>query len=128
MSRLTRRRALAAGAAGVAAVGVGWYARFALGDEFEEHVASVMGLDVGRAAVLLQRARERVGDAEYDLRAAAFLAATTFPGELIPAGAGRRRAVQQLVGKMIERPADVQVYLGMLERHPDGPCQGLLPA
>jgi hypothetical protein len=99
-----------------------------VGDEFEEHVASVIGLDVGRAAALLQRARERVGDAEYDLRAAAFLAATTFPGELIPARAGRRRAVQQLVGKMIERPADVQVYLGIRKRHPDGPCQGLLPA
>jgi hypothetical protein len=125
---LTRRRAIAAGAAGVAALGTGWYARFGLGDEFEEHVAGVMGIDTARATMLLERTRERLGDTEYDLRAAAFLAATTFPGDLLPAGAGRARAVQQLVGKMLERRADVMLYLGELDRPPDDDCQGLLRA
>jgi hypothetical protein len=124
--RITRRQALGAGAAGAAALGGVWYGRYALGDEFEEHVASVLGLDRDRATLMLERARERLGGAEYDARAAAFLAATTFPGALIPADGARRRAVEGLVGPMFGQRIDGLIYLGQVERPPSGPCQGLL--
>lgn len=126
MRRLTRRQALGAGAAGAAALGGVHYGRFALGGEFEDHVAARLGLDRERATLMLERARERLGGAEYDARAAAFLAATTFPGSVVPADGARRRAVAGLVGPMLEQRVDGLVYLGQVERPPAGRCQGLL--
>jgi hypothetical protein len=128
MRRLTRRQALGAGTAGVAVLAGGWYGRFALGDEFEEHVASTLGVDRARATLLLDRARERLGGTEYDARAAAFLTATTFPGTLVPADGSRRRAVAGLLGPMLEQRVDGLIYLGQVDRPPAGRCQGLLRA
>lgn len=128
MSRLTRRQAIGAGAAGFAALGGVYYGRFSLGDEFEEHVASTLGIERERAVVLLERARQRLGGLEYDGRAAAFLAATTFPGTLAPVDGARRRAVSGLLTPMFAQRADELVYLGELDRPPAGPCQGLLRA
>jgi hypothetical protein len=128
VSRLTRRQALGAGAAGAAGLGGIYYGRFSLGREFEDHVASTIGVDRQRAVMLLERARERLGAVEYDARAAAFLAATTFPGTLVPADGARRRAVAGLLGSMLEQRTDGLIYLGQLERPLPGPCQGLLRA
>lgn len=128
MRRLTRRQALGAGAGGVAAVGGLYYGRFALGGEFEDHVANTIGVDRELATRMLERARERLGATEYDARAAAFLAATTFPGTLVPADGARRRAVEGLVGPMLQQRIDGLVYLGQVDQPPDGPCQGLLRA
>ncbi len=128
MRRLTRRQAIGAGAAGAAAVGGLYYGRFAVGGEFEDHVASALGVDRDLATQMLERARDRLGAAEYDARSAAFLAATTFPGTLVPADGARRRAVAGLLGPMFQQRMDSLVYLGQVERPPDGRCQGLLRA
>ena len=128
MRRMTRRQALGAGAAGVAAVGGVYYGHFALGADFEDHVASVLGLDREHATLMLERARERLGGVEYDARSAAFLAATTFPGTVVPADGARRRAVEGLVGPMFEQRIDGLVYLGQVDEPRPGPCQGLLRA
>jgi hypothetical protein len=126
--RVTRRQALGTGAGGAAALAGLYYGRFALGGEFEDHVASRLGIDRERATLMLDRARERLGGAEYDARSAAFLAATTFPGTLVPADGARRRAVEGLVGPMFAQRIDGLVYLGQLEQPPAGRCQGLLRA
>src|SRR5215210_1978536 len=103
--RFTRRRLLAAGLVGVTGLAGAGYGRFALGDEFEEHVADVLGVSLDMARDLLGRARRDVGDVEYGVRATAFLTATTNPGRaLAPAGA-RESAVHGLLRPMLEGSA-----------------------
>lgn len=126
MSRLTRRQAIGAGTAGILAAGGVHYGRFSLGTEFEEHVSSVLGLDLAYAKALLAQAREILGDAEYDFRATAFLGATTFPGNLVPVKRVRRKAIEGLMGKMFLGPPDLLLYLGERSARPDGRCRGLL--
>jgi hypothetical protein len=124
-ARLTRRRALALGAAGAVTLVAGAYGRFAVGDEFEEHVAAT--LDISRDAVerLLGNARQALGTAGYDARAAAFVAVTTWPGaDLVPESA-RREAIDALVLPMYADPEDNLVVLGIRERY-IGACGGLL--
>lgn len=92
---------------------------------FDLHVATVLGIDVRRSEVLLAGLRERVVRRDYLLRAAGFLAATTFPGmAALPAGL-RRRAVRGLVRLLLERPADVLYFLGETDQPPSGSCRGM---
>ena len=76
-------------------------------------------MDIGRPL-----AREALGDAGYDARAAAFLAATTWPGSLMPQSA-RREAIDALVLPMYGDQEDNLVALG-LHRRWLGSCAGLL--
>lgn len=123
--RVTRRRALVFGAAAIGATLFGRYGRYGVGDEFEDHVASVLGVSRSAARSLLESARHRLGSRDYDIRAAAFLAATTFPGaEMVPEGS-RRDAVESLVIQMIETSQENLVALG-LRGEVSGACRGLL--
>lgn len=123
--RLTRRRLVAGGVAGAGAAAAAGYGRYAVGDEFEEHVAGVLGISVASARSLLEHARGRLGDEKYRLHAAAFVTATTFPGETVLPESARRRAVQRFVGNLVADQRDGLVALGLQISAP-GPCQGLL--
>jgi hypothetical protein len=123
---VTRRQALAGGAAGVAVLAAGGYGRFALGDEFEEHVAGVLGLDVVSATELLKGARERLGDNEYRIRAAQFLAVTTFPGEQTAPHGARNKGFGELVAFMSQGTFENLVMLGMARGDASRACAGLL--
>jgi hypothetical protein len=122
---ITRRRALLLGGGAVVAVVAGAYGRFAVGDEFEQHVANTLDLSQDAVARLLGNARQSLGTAGYDARAAAFVTATTWPGaELIPEGA-RRDAIDALVLPMFGNQEDNLVALGLHKRWL-GSCSGLL--
>jgi hypothetical protein len=100
MPRVTRRQALIGGAGLVAAAGLGSVGRFAVGDEFEEHVADLLGLEPGVTTELLQTMRDEVGD--YEVRATGFVVATTSPwADLVPDRA-RREAVESFIGPLID--------------------------
>jgi hypothetical protein len=123
---LTRRRLLGGGAVIVAAAAVGGYGRYALGDEMEGHVAGVLGVSEDVASHLLARARGRLSSVEYDARAAAFVAATTFPGaELMPTDV-RERAVRGLLREAIASSSENIVYLGLQRDLSSGACTGLV--
>ena len=92
----TRRRVLGLG---IAAVGVGYFGRFAVGGTFEQHVADVLGLERPAADRLLELLRAELG-ADYDVRAAAFMAATTAPGRWVVPSGLRREALQAFVGPL----------------------------
>jgi hypothetical protein len=126
--RLTRRQALGGGAAAlVGMVGVG-YGRYAVGDEFEEHVASTFGVSLDRARSLIDTARRGLtGRGEYEAVAAAFLASTTFPGRhLLPRGT-REHAVRVFVNEAMPHSATNLLYLGYVEGDvSDLRCRGLI--
>lgn len=125
---LTRRQALGGGAAAlVALLGVG-YGRYALGDEFEEHVASTLGVPLDTARALIDTARSGLeGRGEYEAVAAAFLAATTFPGRHVLPRGTREHAVEIFVNEAIPNSAAHLLYLGYLEGDVSDPrCRGLI--
>jgi hypothetical protein len=124
--RLTRRRAIVGGA--VIAVGfVGW-GRFAVGGEFEDHVAEVLAIDGAVARELLERLRSERG-VEYDARASAFLVATTEPSRwLLPSGL-RRQAIESFVVPLLEvadQPSFSLAYTGLRETSVFTPCRVLV--
>jgi len=122
MTRGSRRRLLTA--AGVLAVAaLGGVGRRPL----ERRVSSVLGVEPELAAAMLAATRRRLARADYGLRAVSFLAATSVAGPLLPAPR-RERAVRSLVGKLLERPADVLFYLGELPEAAAGSCRGLVEA
>jgi hypothetical protein len=95
---LTRRKVLLLGVGGVGLAGVGLWGRFALGDEFERHVADQLGIDLAVGTEVLERMREEIDD--YEVRAAGFLVATQGPVDgLIPEPV-RRDAIDAFVGPM----------------------------
>jgi hypothetical protein len=123
--RITRRRALVVSAAAISVALSGHYVRYGVGDEFEDHVASVLGVSRNAARSLLESARRRLGAGDYDIRAAAFLAVTTFPGvDVVPEGS-RRQAVESLLIPMIGTSEENLVALG-LRGQVSGVCRGLL--
>ena len=126
--RLTRRQALGGGAAAaVGAVGVA-YGRFTVGDEFEEHVASTLGIPLERARPLIDTARRGLqGTGEYESVAAAFLAATTFPGrQLLPRGT-REHAIEIFLNEAMPHSASNLLYLGYVDGDlEDLRCRGLV--
>ena len=95
------RRQLLIGAGAVVAGGAGWFGRFAVGDVFEDHVGARLGLDVRTTGELLAALRDDLGAAEYDVRAAGFLAATTLPSRLVMPGPARREAVESFIGPLV---------------------------
>lgn len=94
---------------GVGAVG---YGRYALGDEFEEHVASILGLPLDHARDLAEQARSRLGDVEYDAVASAFLFVTTAPGRWVMPRGARRRAVHAFLSEAVPDSRGNLVLLG----------------
>ena len=88
-SNFTRRQ-LVGGGAIVASAGVlAGYGHFALGDDFEEHVAGVLGISTPLAKRLVEGSRHRLPDVEYRARAAAFtiaLASAVFIGNTTTSG------------------------------------------
>ncbi len=130
VGRLRMRRrtfvALGAGAAGVALAAP--YAALVPGEEFEQLVASRLGIEPELAAQLLQRAREQYGDAEYDARAAAFALAVRDPAATLMPEEVRRKAVDGLIAPMLSVPASNLAY-AVTGVDPGGaaPCSGLVP-
>jgi hypothetical protein len=125
--RITRRQALlAAGAIG--AGGLGLYGRFAVGGEFEDHVARQLGIDGAFARDLLSTARDVLGP-DYDARAAAFVVATTAPSRhLMPRGA-RAEAIEALIEPMFNvarYPGSAWAIAGLRPDNGFHPCAMLL--
>jgi len=124
--RITRRKLMAGGAGGVVLLGGVGYGRFAVGDEFEEHVAGVLGTSTAVATRLTAAARKRLGGFEYDQVAARFLAVTTFPGSELAPGSIRDKAIRRLVTEMITESSENLIYLGLREPTDSLACSGLL--
>ena len=125
MKRLTRRGLFGAGA--VTAVGAGFYGRFAVGDEFEEHVAGVLGVSLEQASHLAANARAGLGDPKYELVASSFLFATTEPGKSLAPRGARRRAVHVFLSEAVPGPQAHLMLLGLASgRVENSACTGLL--
>jgi hypothetical protein len=124
--RLTRRQALVSAA--VIGVGfVGW-GRFAVGGEFEDHVAEVLGIDGALARQLLERLRNDRG-VDYDARASAFLLATTEPSRWVLPSGVRRQAIKSFVVPLLEvadQPSFSLAYTGLRETSVFTPCRVLV--
>lgn len=123
---ITRRRFLAGGAAAAGLLVAGGYGRFVFGDEFEEHVAGVLGIPVDAAERLVRGARDRLGGVEYELRASAFLSVTTFPGRLLAPRSLRRKAVRPFLEHLLDRSIENMIYLGLQKPTDSDACTGLL--
>jgi hypothetical protein len=125
--KLTRREVLLTGGALTVAGGANW-GPYALGDRFESHLAGLLGLPVTATTELLVALRSSLGGPEYDARAAAFVAATTFPGAQLMPTALRREAVEGLVGPlmMLQKGLLTSYVLADLQkRGVPGPCGGV---
>jgi hypothetical protein len=123
-----RRRtfvAIGAGAAGVALTGS--YAVLLAGDEFEQLVASRLGIEPELAEHLLARARKQYGDAEFDARAAVFALAVRDPAASVMPDEVRRKAIDGLLEPMLSAPASNLAY-AITGSDPGGaaPCSGLV--
>jgi glycosyltransferase involved in cell wall biosynthesis len=124
--RRMRRRTLVAVGAGAAGVAVAApYAALIPGEEFEQLVASRLGIEPQLASRLLQHARDQYGDAEYDARAAAFALAVRDPVAIVMPEDARRKAVDGLLGPMLSAPAANLAY-ALTGSDPDSAaCAGL---
>jgi len=125
--RRMRRRTFVALGTGAAAVAVAApYAALIPDQEFEQLVASRLGIDADLAKQLLQRAREEYGDAEYDARAAAFALAVRDPAAAVMPEGARRKAVDGLLEPMLSAPASNLAY-AVTGSDPGSPaCAGLV--
>jgi hypothetical protein len=123
---ITRRQLIGGGAVIGGAAVVGGYGHFALGDDFEQHVAGVLGTSVPVATELLRLARQRLGDFDYRVKASQFLAVTTFPGSELSEIAGRSKGVREFVEFMISDSFDNLIYLGIQRPSANVACAGLV--
>jgi glycosyltransferase involved in cell wall biosynthesis len=125
--RRMRRRTFVALGAGAAAVAIAApYAALIPDEEFEQLVASRLGIETELAKELLGRAREEYGDAEYDARAAAFALAVRDPAATVMPAAARRKAVEGLLLPMLSDPATRRAY-AVTGSDPGNPaCAGLV--
>jgi glycosyltransferase involved in cell wall biosynthesis len=125
--RAMRRRTFVALGTGAAAVAVAApYAVLIPDDEFEQLVASRLGVDKELAKQLLQRAREAYGGTEYDARAAAFALAVRDPVAAVMPESARRKAVDGLLEPMLSEPASNLAY-AVTGSDPGSPaCAGLV--
>jgi hypothetical protein len=101
--------------------------RVALGQEFDEHVAKVLGLPRATAATLIDAAKKRTDTLEWELRRDAFVTATTAPGRWLVPAAQRRLAIRAVTNRLIHTPGDVLAYIGLQSPAPGRPCAGLIP-
>jgi hypothetical protein len=126
--RIKRRTFVAVGAGAVGAALVAPYALLLPDDEFEQLVASALGIEPKLAGQLLERARAEYGDVEYDARATAFALAVRNPvAGVLPDGA-RDRAISGLIEPMLAAPAASLAY-GVTGSDPGSPaCAGLIRA
>jgi glycosyltransferase involved in cell wall biosynthesis len=125
-----RRRTFVASAAGAAGAALAApYAVLLADDEFEKLVASRLGIKPELAQSLLERARERYGDAEYDARAAAFALAVRDPVAIVMPDEVRRKAIDGLLEPMLSAPAS-NLAFAITGADPGGaaPCSGLVRA
>ena len=123
--RLTRRQLIGGGALVAVCAAAGGY-RVALGQEFDAHVADVLGLPRATAATLIATAQRRTGTLQWELRRDAFVTATTPPGRwVLPAGQ-RKRAVHAIVDQLIQTPGEGLACIGLRAAAPDRPCAGLV--
>jgi glycosyltransferase involved in cell wall biosynthesis len=126
--RMRRRTFVALGLGAAAAALLAPYAVLLPDDEFEQLVASRLGIEPQLAGDLLQRAREEYGDAEYEARAAAFAFAVRDPAAIVLPDSVRERAISSLLEPMLSAPAANLAY-GVTRSVPGGPaCAGLVRA
>jgi glycosyltransferase involved in cell wall biosynthesis len=125
--RISRRMLIGLGLGALGTAALAPYLALLPGEEFEQLVASRLGVEPELAAQLLQRARESYGDAEYDARAAAFAFAVRDPAALLLPDGVRERAVSSLVEPMLSKPAASLAY-AITGSDPGGaaPCSGLV--
>lgn len=123
-----RRRTFVAVGAGVAAVAVvAPYAALIPDDEFEQLVASNLGIDPKLAGQLLARARAEYGDAEYDARATAFALAVRDPAAAVLPNGTREKAISGLLDPMLGAPAASLAYaITGTDPGSPGACAGLV--
>lgn len=123
-----RRRTFIAVGAGVAAVAVvAPYAALIPDDEFEQLVASNLGVDPKLAGQLLARARTEYGDAEYDARATAFALAVRDPAAAVLPDSAREKAIAGLLDPMLDAPAASLAYaITGTDPGSPGACAGLV--
>jgi glycosyltransferase involved in cell wall biosynthesis len=124
--RMRRRTFVALGAGAVGAAIAAPYAVLAFGEEFEQLVASRLGIEPELAGQLLARAREEYGDVEYDARAAAFALTVRDPVAAAMPDGVRQRAIDGLLEPMLSAPAANLAY-AITGTDPGSPaCAGLL--
>jgi hypothetical protein len=125
--RIKRRTfvAIGAGAAGVALAAP--YLALLPDDEFEQLVASRLGIEPSLAGALLENARWQYGDAEYEARAAAFAFAVRDPAAAVLPESVRRKAVSSLIEPMLSPPSANLGYAitGTVPPYPAS-CAGLV--
>ncbi len=124
--RYTRRRLLAGGGAVGGLVVAGSYGRFALGNDFEQHVADVIGAPLEVTVPLLEAMRRRLGDLGYETRASAFLTLTTFPGRVVVPARIRARGIDPFLENLIGGSAGNIAYLGLRPPTSAFECAGLV--
>jgi hypothetical protein len=124
--RITRRRFAIAGLAGAGAAAAAVYAPLAVGDGFEQLVASRLGVDDELAAALLAGVREHYGDVDYDAHAARFALSFKAPTSWLVPDSVKRAAAESLMQPMFGEPASNLAY-AMTGRDPlQKSCAGLL--
>jgi hypothetical protein len=123
--RLTRRQLAAGGALLAACAAAGGY-RVAIGQEFDDHVADVLGMPLATASALISAAESRVGALEWELRRAAFVVATTPPGRWLLPAAQRRSAIHSVIDQLLQTPGEALASIGLRKPAPGLPCAGLL--
>jgi glycosyltransferase involved in cell wall biosynthesis len=126
--RMRRRTFVALGAGAVGAALAAPYAVLAFGEEFEQLVASRLGIEPELAGQLLARAREEYGDAEYDARAAAFALAVRDPVAAAMPDGVRQKAIDGLLEPMLSAPAANLAYALTGTDTGSPACTGLLRA
>jgi glycosyltransferase involved in cell wall biosynthesis len=106
-----RRRTLIVAGAGVAGVAIAApYLALLPDDEFEQLVASKLGIEPRLAGQLLEHARARYGGAEYDARATAFAFAVRDPAASVLPDGVREKAISALIEPMLSTPAANLAY------------------
>lgn len=124
-SQLTRRQVLGGGAVLAGAAVAGNYGRFLIADELEEHVGKVLGISTPAAAKLLDGARSRLGDVEFEIKAAQFVGVTTFPGSEAPYRV-RNKGIGELTAHMVGDSYENLMLVGLRDVVANPACAGLL--